>query len=87
MGDVPDNSAQAVIELQWVLGTNPTAVIALNPSAAQADGPQSLSRVTSTSSGEALQLVYISGNVGVIYDTSKKTQTLLRGHVSYRLCS
>jgi hypothetical protein len=27
------------------------------------------------------RVLYISGNVGVIYDTADRTQTLLRGHV------
>ena len=60
------------LSLQWLLGANSAAVFALNPAAAGGAGQ-----------GDAAQrIVYISGNVGVIYDAGSKTQQLMRGHVS-----
>jgi hypothetical protein len=60
------------LSLRWLLGANSAAVFALNPAAAGAAG-----------AGDASQrIVYISGNVGIIYDASSKTQQLMRGHVS-----
>lgn len=63
---------QEAITLQWVLGANSVSVFALHPAA------------PSTGSDGGHRIVYISGNVGVIYDSAAKTQTLLRGHVRTR---
>jgi WD40 repeat protein len=65
-GAAPDPA----IQLEWVLGVKPTAVHVVGPSLSPAHGPN------------AMRVVYMSGNVGIIYDTGAKTQTLLRGHVS-----
>jgi hypothetical protein len=79
-GDGP--VAPPAVSLEWVLGANPTAVHVLGPSTQ----PSLISATSGAGAGAAgtdgLRVAYISGNVGIIYDTAAKTQTLLRGHVS-----
>jgi hypothetical protein len=61
------------ITLEWVLGcsTGPSSVHAL------------AARPAASGEGAVYKLLYLSGNVGVIYDTEERNQVLLRGHVSY----
>ncbi len=46
--------------------------------------PSTLTALTPSSSG-AQRVAYATGNVGVIFDSGTKAQTLLRGHVRARL--
>lgn len=59
------------VQLEWVLGANPSSIHVLGSAIPSTQPSPSNVRVT-----------YISGNVGIIYNTVNKTQTLLRGHVS-----
>jgi hypothetical protein len=67
-----------VVQLEWVLGVNPGAVHALAPAGAGAGAGSG----AGAGAAAGLRVAYMSGNVGIIYDTATKTQTLLRGHVS-----
>ena len=59
------------VQLEWVLGANPTSIHVLGSAI-----PNTKATINN------LRVTYISGNVGIIYNTVNKTQTLLRGHVS-----
>jgi len=57
------------VQLEWVLGANPTSIHVLGSAI-----PNTKATINN------LRVTYISGNVGIIYNTVNKTQTLLRGH-------